>query len=281
MLAFRYIISKFDKLITNLVGGGHIMTELKTEKAFYLEIEEVNVAVRYYEGGEDKPSIMWFGEYLSSMLAKKPTELQNLAKEYDYSLVRWDYSGYGESGGDLFKSGFANWFHQAELLYNNYCKAPTVLVGSSLGGWLALNLAKKLAASGKPVKGLVLLAPAIDFINELLLPRLSPADLEFLAERGFIVEAENWSILTPFTQPFIDQSQPYHLLNGLIETNCPIHIIHGVDDPIIPYTHSLKLMEYLPTENTGLTMIKEGDHRLSRPEDLKIFREIVYNMLND
>ena len=153
-------------------------------------------------------------------------------------------------------------------------KAPSrvVLIGSSMGGWIALRMVEELrkAGSAPSVAGLVLIAPAPDFTQELIEPSLSDAEKTSLAEKGYFEEHSEYSPEPNiFTRALIEDGKQNRVLQGIITTGCPVHILQGMRDPDVPYQHALKLMEHLPSDDVVLTLIRDGDHRLSRPQDIE------------
>ena len=146
-----------------------------------------------------------------------------------------------------------------------------VLVGSSMGCWVALRLIAELRArgQGEKVAGLVLIAPAPDFTSDLIEPNLSDAERASLSERGYFEEPTPYGPdPNIFTARLIEDGRQNRVLTGIIETGCPVHILQGMQDPDVPYAHALKLMEHLPSDDVVMTLIRDGDHRLSRPEDI-------------
>lgn len=255
------------------------MSTKEQDIAFYNRVQDIEIAIRKTPGRNNKAGIMWFGGYRTSMLSTKPSALAEYARERDISFVRWDYSGHGESAGDCFKGNLSIWLEQALHVYQNHANHPTILVGSSLGGWISLALAQMLKAKRLPQPiFVVLIAPAPDFTTELLEPSLTGDEQQFLQERGFVVQPNQWKTLMPFTKNFIENSHQHLLFKDLIQIDCPVHILHGMKDEIIPFSHILKLMEHLPTENTSLTTVADGDHRLSRPEDVRVLYSILDNI---
>jgi pimeloyl-ACP methyl ester carboxylesterase len=147
-----------------------------------------------------------------------------------------------------------------------------IVVGSSMGGWIALRLAQELAArTGAPkLQGMVLIAPAPDFTEVLIEPNLTEKEKTSLAERGFFEEHSEYSPEPNiYTRALIEDGRSNRVLTGMIETGCPVHILQGMKDPDVPYTHAMTLIEHLPADDVVLTFMRDGDHRLSRPQDIE------------
>jgi pimeloyl-ACP methyl ester carboxylesterase len=138
-----------------------------------------------------------------------------------------------------------------------------------MGGWIALLLAQERLAAGRPLAGLVLIAPAPDFTERLMWPRLPEELRRKVEEEGIAHLPSAYGDPTPVTRALFEDGRR-HLLYGdaPIETGCPVHIVQGVEDPDVPHTHALDLVERLATDDVILTLVKDGDHRLSRPEDI-------------
>ena len=157
-----------------------------------------------------------------------------------------------------------------------------ILIGSSMGGWIALRViqeARRLGLSFN-VAGLVLIAPAPDFTIDLIEPHLSEAEKQSLAERGYFEEPSEYSPEPNiFTRALIEDGRLNRVLTGMIETGCPVHILQGMKDPDVPYKHALKLMEFLPADDVVLTLVRDGDHRLSRPEDIARMKAAIAAMI--
>jgi pimeloyl-ACP methyl ester carboxylesterase len=141
-----------------------------------------------------------------------------------------------------------------------------------MGGWLALLLLRELnrRPAKAPVRGLVLIAPAIDFTEELMWKRLPPEAKRELAEKGIWARPSRYSDEPyPITHRLIEEARSHLLLGGLIETGCPVRILQGVKDEDVPWRHAVELSARLAHDDVVLTLVKDGDHRLSRPEDIE------------
>ena len=138
-----------------------------------------------------------------------------------------------------------------------------------MGGWIALRMAQELAKKNIPLAGLLLLAPAPDFTRDLVRPQMTSEQKRELEERGFFeVPYENEPDPVPFTKIFLDDGDKNLVMEGLIDIHCPVQIIQGMADNEVPYQHTLELVEHLPFDNVTLTLIKDGEHHLSRPQDI-------------
>ncbi|MFS8122050.1 alpha/beta hydrolase [Rhizobium sp. BR 250] len=218
------------------------------------------------------PMLVWLGGYRSDMTGTKAIELDRFAAENGLACLRLDYSGHGASGGDFKKGTISRWLEEALAVVRAKAPSRVVLVGSSMGGWIALRMVEELRkAGGAPsVAGLVLIAPAPDFTAELIEPSLSDAEKTSLAEKGYFEEHSEYSPEPNiFTRALMEDGKRNRVLTGIITTGCPVHILQGMRDPDVPYQHALKLVEHLPADDVVLTLIRDGDHRLSRPQDIE------------
>lgn len=228
------------------------------------------------------PALVWLGGYRSDMAGTKAIELDALAAENGLAAIRFDYSGHGASGGEFRKGTISRWTEEALAVLKHVAPESVVLVGSSMGGWIAIRVIQELARldRGPKVAGLVLIAPAPDFTIDLIEPNLSEAERTSLSERGYFEEPSEYSPEPNiFTRALIEDGRENQVLKGIIETGCPVHILQGMADPDVPYKHALKLMEFLPADDVVLTLVRDGDHRLSRTEDIARMKAAVVAML--
>ncbi len=231
------------------------------------------IAVRCRNGGG--PGLLWLGGFKSDMGGMKAAALDRWAAAHQRHCVRFDYSGHGESGGKFTEGTISRWLEESIAVCDAFCRGPQVVVGSSMGGWLALLLARELrcretARSAVSLAAMVLIAPAVDFTEELMWKRF-PAEVkrkletEGVWERPSAYSAEPY----PITAGLIEDGRRHLLLGGLIETGCPVRILQGGADPDVPWGHAVELVSRLAQDDVVLSLIKDGDHRLSRPEDIE------------
>jgi pimeloyl-ACP methyl ester carboxylesterase len=233
------------------------------------------IAVRHRSGRT--PGLFWLGGFKSDMKGTKAEALARWAAEHGRACTRFDYSGHGESGGDFAQGTIGRWLQDSLTVFDAYAEGPQVLVGSSMGGWLALLLLREVrrqAAAGHkvvaPVAGLVLIAPAVDFTEELMWKRFPAATKREIEQKGFWNRPSLYSEEPyPITRELIEDGRRHLILGELIETGCPVRILQGVQDPDVPWQHAVDLSSRLAHDDVVLTLIKDGDHRLSRPEDIE------------
>ena len=232
------------------------------------------IAVRIRDGAA--PGLFWLGGFKSDMKGTKADALDRWAGDHSRLCIRFDYSGHGESGGDFVDGTIGRWLEESVEVFEGFAKGPQVLVGSSMGGWLALLLVRALKGrknTGEPagsVAGLVLIAPAVDFTEELMWKNFSPEVKRQIETEGLWQRPSQYSESAyPITRGLIEDGRRHLLLGGLIETGCPVRILQGVQDPDVPWQHAVELSSRLARDDVVLTLVKDGDHRLSRPEDIE------------
>jgi len=230
------------------------------------------IAIRVREGAV--PGLFWLGGFKSDMKGTKAEALDRWAGEHGRAMVRFDYSGHGESGGNFLDGTIGRWLEESLAVFDAFCRGPQVAIGSSMGGWLALLLVRELArrgaAANAQVTGLVLIAPAVDFTEELMWKRFSPEVRREIEDKGAWARPSQYSE-EPYliTRGLIEEARNHLLLDGMIETGCPVRILQGVQDPDVPWQRAIELSARFARDDVVLTMVKDGDHRLSRPEDIE------------
>ncbi|HEY7300394.1 MAG TPA: alpha/beta hydrolase [Xanthobacteraceae bacterium] len=237
------------------------------------------IAVRLRAG--DPPGLLWLGGLNSEMGGTKAQALDAWASARRRALARFDYSGHGESGGAFAEGTIGLWLEESLAVFDSYCRGPQILVGSSMGGWIALLLARELLRRGRhsgielrpnsaAVSGIVLIAPAVDFTEELMWNRM-PHDVRRTIEEKGVWERPSAYSEAPYliTRGLIEEGRNHLLLGGMIETGCPVRILQGVQDPDVPWQHAVELAARFARDDVVLTLVKDGDHRLSRPQDIE------------
>jgi pimeloyl-ACP methyl ester carboxylesterase len=229
------------------------------------------VAVRVREGAG--PGLFWLGGFKSDMRGTKAEALDQWARDHGRAMTRFDYSGHGESGGNFTDGTIGRWLQESLAVFNAYCRGTQVVIGSSMGGWLALLLARELArgATAAPsIAAVVLVAPAVDFTEELMWKRFPPEVKRRIEEQGVWARPSQYSNEPyPITRGLIEEGRAHLLLDDMIETGCPVRILQGVQDPDVPWQHAVELTSRFARDDVVLTLVKDGDHRLSRPEDIE------------
>lgn len=248
---------------------------MATIETRFLDVEGRPIAFRHRPG--TGPGLVWLGGYRSDMAGTKAEALDGWAQAQGRALLRHDYSGHGESGGAFADGTISRWLGESLAVFRRFATGPQVLVGSSMGAWIALRMVQELRKVGDHrVVGLVLLAPAPDFTSDLVEPALSEAQKLDLAEKGYFEEPSDYSD-EPYiyTRALIEDGRQNRVMTGPIDTHCPVHVLQGLADADVPAGHALKLVGLLPSDDVTLSLIPEGDHRLSRPQDLEMLLRAV------
>ncbi|MGU3574175.1 alpha/beta hydrolase [Brucellaceae bacterium C25G] len=251
-----------------------------TENPQFIDVNGAPIALRY-RTGEKAQGITWLGGYRSDMLGTKAETLDQWAATNDHEYLRFDYSGHGESGGDFNEGTISRWLNESLCVHKAFNKKPQILVGSSMGAWIALRMTQELVKQGQGPAGIVLIAPAPDFTTRLIEPNLSEEYKKSLIEKGYFEEPSEYSP-NPFiyTRNLIEDGRRNQVLTNIIETGCPVHILQGMKDEDVPYSHAMLLTEHLPVDNVTLTLVRDGDHRLSRPQDLDLLTRSLDMMIS-
>jgi pimeloyl-ACP methyl ester carboxylesterase len=218
------------------------------------------------------------------MGSTKATALDAEAERLGLGLLRFDYSGHGRSEGRLEDGTISHWLEETLAIVRAESKGPQILVGSSMGGWLALLAARALneAGDGQRAAGVTLIAPAVDFTEALIWERLPEEARRAIMDEGAWRRPSAYSAEPDvFTRALIEDGRKHLMFGGMIRTRCPTIVLQGMRDEDVPYLHALKLMERLGGDPATLTLIKDGDHRLSRPQDLQLLFEAVNRMTED
>ncbi|WP_420960495.1 alpha/beta hydrolase [Brucella sp. IR073] len=241
----------------------------------FIDVQGAEIAVLHRKGPK-APGLVWLGGYRSDMLGGKAVHLDGWAAETGHSCLRHDYSGHGQSGGDFNEGTISRWLEESLAVYRRFADGPQILIGSSMGAWIALRMAQELGRSGNGPEAIVLIAPAPDFTALLVEPQMTEGQKRALLEKGYFEKPSDYSP-NPYiyTRKLIEDGRKNLVLKGIIETGCPVHILQGMEDADVPYTHALTLTEHLPVDDVTLTLVRDGDHRLSRPQDLELLTRTV------
>jgi len=224
------------------------------------------------------PGVVWLTGFGSDMGSTKATTLDAHCAERGQGLLRFDYSGHGASEGKFEDGTVSLWLEEALAAIRAESQGPQILAGSSMGGYIALLVARALAASGETSRlaGMVLIAPAVDFTEALIWARANEE------ERRHLIETGAWRRPSEYSPPgyaithaLIEDGRRHLLLGATVRTYCPTRILQGMRDPDVPFRHTLKLIEHIAGDPVALTLIKDGDHRLSRPQDLALIFEAI------
>lgn len=227
-----------------------------------------------FEEGRTNAAVFWLPGFLSDMASTKVSALTAWAKAQGHAMLCFDYSGHGVSGGDILRGSIGDWLEEATAMLRMLGGKDIILVGSSMGGWIALLLARALAKSGEKsgdmrLGGLVLIAPAWDMTEKLMWEKMSEKTRAIVETEGVFYAPSNYDDPYPLTKILIEEGRNHLLAAGGIEVGVPVRILQGMRDEDVPWPHALALLDLLVDDDVELTLVKDGDHRLSGPEDLQ------------
>jgi pimeloyl-ACP methyl ester carboxylesterase len=237
-----------------------------------------DIAVRVQKGR--LPSLVWLPGFMADMQGTKSLELSRWAAERGRACVHFDYSGHGQSGGEFRDGTITRWLAEAVTVLEECSDGPQILVGSSMGAWIALLAAREFtmrtANTSTSMAALVLLAPAVD-MTEFIWARFPNEIRQQVNDHG------SWEgTSTPggkqkyiITRQLIEDGRKHLLLNSPIETNCPVRIIHGLKDTEAPWERSIKLASQVVHNDVELLLLKDSDHSLSKAHDISRLMQTV------
>jgi len=256
------------------------MTADKTTNTKQILARESDGATIAYHKTEGKtPGVVFCTGFMSDMEGGKALALEAFCRERGQSFLRFDYTGHGESSGDFEDGTIGQWAEDAVYALDRLTQGPQVVVGSSMGGWIMM-----LTALARPsrVAGLVGIAPAPDFTVGFYESEISEAQRKELHDKGVLyIESEYGPDPTPFTLKLIEDGKNRLVLNSPpVQINCPVRLLHGMGDPDVPWRLSLEIAEKLAAEDVVTTLIKDGDHRLSRDQDIDRLLKTVGGLLD-
>jgi pimeloyl-ACP methyl ester carboxylesterase len=211
------------------------------------------------------PTVVWLGGFRSDMAGTKAQALADWAQASGRAYLRFDYFGHGESGGDFREGTITRWRADALAVLDELIEGDAVLVGSSMGGWIACLVAM---VRSERVKAMVLVAPAPDFTEKLMEPEIPPEGRRALREEGVWLRPSEYGDPYPITAALLEDGARWSILPGPVPIEAPVRILQGGEDPDVPWRHALELAQAIKAPDVVFTLVKDGDHRLSRPEDI-------------
>ena len=211
------------------------------------------------------PAVVWLGGFNSDMAGTKAQALADWALAQGRAYVRFDYFGHGESSGDFARGTITRWRQDALAVLAELTAGGVVLVGSSMGGWIAC-----LAAMAEPqrIRAMVLVAPAPDFTEKLMKPGIPPEGLAQLARDGVWLRPSQYGGDYPIARELLEDGARWSILDGEVPIEAPVRILQGGEDPDVPWRHALELAQLIRGSDVVFSLIRDGDHRLSRPQDI-------------
>ncbi len=238
-----------------------------------LAVGSATIAFRRTEG--TSPGVLFCGGFKSDMTGSKATALEGWAREQGRAFVRFDYQGHGASSGRFADGTIGQWAEDARQVFDHCTSGPQVIVGSSMGAWIML-----LVALSRPerVAGLVGIAPAPDFTEDLIWSTLGNDQRLELLDSGRLRLPSEYDEPTEITLQLIDEGRRHLLLRGKVPLSCPVRLIHGMSDIDVPWVTSLRLSERLASSDVRVVLVKDGDHRLSRDQDIALICRTVADL---
>jgi pimeloyl-ACP methyl ester carboxylesterase len=235
------------------------------------------IAIRYHQG-EKNCGLVWLGGFKSDMRGTKAEAIAKWAQDHNTSYLRFDYSGHGESKGALDKDAISRWLEESTQIIEKFSAHPQILIGSSMGGWLAILIAQAIQAQKIKcaLKAIILIAPAPDFTKDLMWDLFPQMVKDEITKNGFFKIPNDYGA-EPYTitKDLIEDGAKNLVLTKMIDLGCPVHIFAGGQDHDVPFTHVEKLMAHLAGDDVTLTLVQDGDHRLSRDQDIALLLQSI------
>jgi len=223
----------------------------------------------------NNPSLFWLGGFKSDMAGTKATALDKIGEKLGLGVTRFDYSGHGQSGGEFENATISLWLEEAIAAFAA-TKGEQIVIGSSMGAWLAFLLNRNLRKRGETrIKVLIAIAPAIDMTRDLMLANFTPGELAALEKNGRVEQPSSYGAPYVLTKELLKDGQRHLLFGQPIQTGCPVHILQGGHDQEVPVSHALKLVSHLLDDPVTLTLIPDGNHSLSRDRDIKMLEKAI------
>jgi pimeloyl-ACP methyl ester carboxylesterase len=222
------------------------------------------------------PTIVFLPGFRSDMNGDKAAALAAFCARRGHGMLRFDYSGHGASGGRFEDGTIGRWAEDALLAIDRLTDGPLILVGSSMGGWIAL-----LAALTRPdrVAALLGIAAAPDFTEALMWEAMTFEERATLMRDGVLHVPSQYSDPYPITRALIEDGRTRLLLKDPIAIDCPVRLLHGQRDPDVPWEMALRIAEQVTGDDVQVLLVKGGDHRLSRPQDLELLCRTLVALL--
>lgn len=222
--------------------------------------------IAYRRRGGAGPGVVWLGGFRSDMLGTKAACLDEWAEKNNRAFLRFDYSGHGESEGKFEDGSISDWFADALCAFDQLSDGPQILIGSSMGGWIATLLAR---ARPERLASIIFIAPAPDFTERLMWPAFSDEQRTTIIKEGRLEQPSDYSDEPEIiTLKLIEDGRRNLVMDPLIPINVPVRILQGMADDAVPWQHACKFAECLESNDVETTLIKNGDHRLSTPDEL-------------
>ncbi|MBS0249798.1 MAG: alpha/beta hydrolase [Proteobacteria bacterium] len=236
--------------------------------------------IAFIHHAKGKPGILWLSGFMSDMGSTKATAVADWANEHGVSSTRFDYSAHGRSSGSMEDGTIGRWLEEADAVFSTITTGPQVIVGSSMGGYIALLLLRRVLSErpqdAERIKAMLLIAPAWDMTEELMWNRFPEETRREITDRGFFRQPSAYASPYLITRKLIEDGRKHLLAREPFDPGCPIVILQGLQDPDVPAPHTRELKTFLTGDKVKLIEIADGEHRLSRPQDLDLlFSELA------
>ncbi len=213
---------------------------------------------------------MFLGGYASDMTGTKASFLAERCATAGRAYLRFDYSGHGQSEGRFADGCIGDWYSDALAVFDQCTSGSQILIGSSMGGWLALKLA---CERPERVKAIIGIAAAPDFTEDLVWNQLTPSEQEQMKQEGSM-KGKGGDPLT-YSYKLVTEGRQHLLLRAPLPITCPVHLLQGQKDEAVPWQTALRIRDNLPQAKVAMQLIPEGDHRLSEPGHLALLWQSV------
>jgi pimeloyl-ACP methyl ester carboxylesterase len=243
----------------------------------YLKLKH-GATLAYHKTEGSAPGILFLGGFRSDMTGVKATALEAFCRERGQAFVRFDYQGHGQSSGVFEECGIGTWLGDALAVLTKLTKGPQIIIGSSMGGWLSLLLALE---KPRRVAGLIGIASAPDFTEQLMLPKLSEKQRAEIERSGGIDVPSFDGTSYRLTRAFLQDAKQYCLLGyPELPITCPVRLLHGMKDVDVPWEFSLAINEKIASQDIKTILVDNGDHRLSTPKDIEKLLRVTAKMVD-
>ena len=222
------------------------------------------------------PTTVFLPGFRSDMMGAKALATEAFCVRHGLACLRLDYSGHGQSGGRFVDGTIGRWRDDALALIDALTTGDIVLAGSSMGGWIALLIA---LARPERVVGLIGIAAAPDFTEALMWAAMTPPERETLQRDGVLLTPSQYGEPVPIARGLIEEGRQHLLMDAPIGIDVPVRLLQGQLDPDVPWQTAMRLAERLVADDVQLVLVKDGDHRLSRPGDLALLRQLLGSLL--
>ncbi len=226
----------------------------------------------YKKTDGEGPLVIWCGGLKSDMEGSKAMYLEEWTKAQGLAFIRFDYFGHGMSDGDFIEGTISRWASDIVAIIDAFCEDGVVLIGSSMGGWASLLAAMERKDK---VEALVLINPAPDFTQKLTYAKWTEAQKLILETEGIVYEPSGYDEPYAYSKVLMEDGKARQILDDTIPLTCPIRILQGADDSVVPPAHSRLIVEVVESEDVTYTVVKGGDHSLSRESDLKLLSDVL------